>query len=316
MNGTAQNSQLTYFRAATVLIWAALPAVVVMYASSWNQLHARIATHFDFANHPNGWMSREGSFAFSVFFATLLAVIATGILSRVKKPDATAWGLLALFYVVEGTLLWAENATIAYNVQGTTVNPGPVLAVGIVAAVVLVVLAFATRRGAKLDKQNIFADETHSSPIFAAVLGLPAVAFLFPIAKIPTVGLKLTLGISMLLMFAGAAMAGSGFHYVFSPAGVEIRTLGFRLRSIPAPEIKSYAVDRWNALGGYGIRGIGEKRAYVWSNRGVRIKTSQGEVFLGHDDPEKIVRDLDFVINHEGHEGTRRKSSRSRGLPS
>ena len=33
---------------------------------------------------------------------------------------------------------------------------------------------------------------------------------------------------------------------------------------------------------GYGIRGIGERRAYVWCNSGVRIMLSDGEVFLGH----------------------------------
>jgi hypothetical protein len=103
----------------------------------------------------------------------------------------------------------------------------------------------------------------------------------------------------MVLMLAGAAMAWSGFHYLFTPAGIEIRTLGFRLRSIPAHDIESYTSDGWNVFGGYGIRGIGEKRAYVWGNRGVRIKTSEGEVFLGHDEPEKIVSDLDLVT--QGH---------------
>jgi hypothetical protein len=121
------------------------------------------------------------------------------------------------------------------------------------------------------------------------------IAFALLIAKVPLPGLKLALGLGMPLLGLGAAMAGAGFHYVFTPAGVEIRTLRFRLRSIPAYSIQSYAVDRWNVLGGYGIRGIGERRAYVWGNPGVRIKTSEGEVFLGHADPEKIVRDLDLI---------------------
>jgi hypothetical protein len=47
--------------------------------------------------------------------------------------------------------------------------------------------------------------------------------------------------------------------------------------------------------GGYGIRGIGARRAYVWTNQGVRIKTGNGEVFLGHKEPERIVRDLDLI---------------------
>lgn len=54
-------------------------------------------------------------------------------------------------------------------------------------------------------------------------------------------------------------------------------------------------VDGWSAVGGYGIRGLCNRRAYVWGNRGVRIQTREGEVFLGHAEPEKIVRDLDLL---------------------
>jgi hypothetical protein len=43
----------------------------------------------------------------------------------------------------------------------------------------------------------------------------------------------------------------------------------------------------------------------VWGNSGVRIKTTQGEVFLGHSEPEKIMRDLDLVTrNHEASEAS------------
>ena len=295
MNGTSQNSQMLPFRALTVFIWAALPANALLYAVSWDQLPHRLATHFNFADQPNGWMSREGSFAFAIFFATSLAVIATIILARVKKPDAAAWGLLSLFYVVQGTLLWAENATIAYNVQGAPVNVAAVFAVGIIAAVLLVVLALATRRGAELPPGTTLATEMHSSAVFGIVLGLPAIVFGFVIAKVPLLALKIALGLGMILLVFGALMAVSGFRYVFTPSGVEIRTLGFRLRSIPTYAIESYSADTWSGLGGYGIRGVGERRAYVWGNRGVTIKTLEGTVFLGHDYPEKIVRDLDLL---------------------
>src|SRR5262249_38202852 len=136
----------------------------------------------------------------------------------------------------------------------------------------------------------------------ALVLGLPMIAFALLITKVPIPGLKVVLGLGMILLAFGAAMAGSGFHYVFTPAGGGIRPLGLRLRPVPARDITGYAADSWNALGGYGIRGIGERRAYVWGNRGVRIKTAEGEVFLGHDDPDQIVRDLDLLTNHEGRE--------------
>ena len=69
------------------------------------------------------------------------------------------------------------------------------------------------------------------------------------------------------------AATRSGFHYRFTHAGLEIRTLGLRLRSIPKEQIRDYRQDSWNWLGGYGIRGLGEDRAYVWTNSGVRIRT-------------------------------------------
>jgi len=41
---------------------------------------------------------------------------------------------------------------------------------------------------------------------------------------------------------------------------------------------------------------VGNSRAYVWGNRGVRVVTSDGYVFLGHNEPQRIVRDLDAMM--------------------
>ena len=71
--------------------------------------------------------------------------------------------------------------------------------------------------------------------------------------------------------------------------------LGFRLRSIPKQSILSYSIEPWSLIRGYGIRGIGNRRAYVWCNQVVHIKTTNGDIFLGHNDPARIVRDLDMV---------------------
>jgi hypothetical protein len=51
-------------------------------------------------------------------------------------------------------------------------------------------------------------------------------------------------------------LAWSGFHYRFTAHGVEISTLGFRLRSIPLQNIKAYAVAPWNLLYGYGFAAL------------------------------------------------------------
>ena len=149
-----------------------------------------------------------------------------------------------------------------------------------------------------------FAEEQHGSVMCAMAMIVPACGMLLFARNVPLTGIRMTLIVSAIILFAAAAMAWSGFHYSFSPAGIQIRTLGFRVRSISANEIRSYSVDRWNVIGGYGIRGLGNRRAYVWGNSGVRIQTQQGEVFLGHHEPEKIIRDLDAITHHQRQEVT------------
>ena len=85
----------------------------------------------------------------------------------------------------------------------------------------------------------------------------------------------------------------AGFEYRFLRQGVEVRTLGYRLRTIPKMAILGYSIESWGLPRGYGIRGFGNTRAYVWGNKVVHIRTSDGEVYLGHSDPERIVRHLD-----------------------
>ena len=114
------------------------------------------------------------------------------------------------------------------------------------------------------------------------------------------------LGLICLLILASGLAAWGGFHYSFTQFGLEISTLGFRLRSIPKEQIGRYSVKPWSFFRGYGIRGVGNQRAYVWGNTGVQIETSQGTLYLGHDDPERIVRDLDMITqHHQGHEAAR-----------
>jgi hypothetical protein len=145
---------------------------------------------------------------------------------------------------------------------------------------------------------DVLAEETHSGRAWSLIILLATIG--------PAIGLSLSrtaavvwpaIVISLVGLGVGA-MAWSGFQYRFLRHGVEIRMLGFRLRSIPKQSIVSYSIEPWTFIRGYGIRGIGSTRAYVWCNKVVHIKTSNGEVFLGHSDPERIVRDLDLVMSH------------------
>jgi hypothetical protein len=82
---------------------------------------------------------------------------------------------------------------------------------------------------------------------------------------------------------------------------VEIRALGFRLRRIPLSQIKEFRAERVNPLtdfGGWGIKGFGSDTAYIWGGRtALHIKTYTGDVYLGHEDPDRLVRDLEALMN-------------------
>lgn len=282
------------WKMAIGLLWAALPFIALRYWQVWDRLPARLATHFDAAGRPNGWMTPQGSLISSLVFTLFLLGVATVVLRRVRMPDAAAWATVGLFYVVIGSFLYFMNATLEHNLSGRPVSTFAFLPAGILTCVIVAIVLFG-RRGPELAASGPVTEEVHASALWGFVMLIPAVGMLMAAADIRVAGAQIGLAAGGALLLLIAATAWSGFHYIFSPGGLEIRMLGLRLRSIPAGEIRQYAVGRWNPLYGYGIRGIGNQRGYVWGNRGVRIEVEGGEVFLGHSDPQRIVRDLDRV---------------------
>ena len=139
----------------------------------------------------------------------------------------------------------------------------------------------------------MLAEESHSGRLWSLLI-LPAILGpIISVAFYPTAPARFALVIVGVVGGGALAMVLSGFQYRFLRHGVEIRTLGIKLRSIPKQQIVSYSVEPWALARGYGIRGVGSTRAYVWGNKVVHIKTTNGDVFLGHSNPERIVRDLD-----------------------
>ena len=146
-----------------------------------------------------------------------------------------------------------------------------------------------------LSQRDLLAEETHSGRIWALLI-LPAIVGpAVSVALFPTGPARFALVIVAVVGTGALAMVLSGFQYRFLRDRVEIRTLGFLLRTIPKQGIMSYSIESWNISRGYGLRARPGVRAYVWGNQVVHIKTTNGEVFLGHSDPETIVRHLDQV---------------------
>ena len=281
-------------------MWLALPITALRFALAWNHLPLRMATHFDFSGRPNGWMLRATAF-YTALGVTVLMVAVFTIVSyvayRTHVPDAFSWSLLGFFYLVTGFVYAANSGVVQYNLDGQPMQIDFWAVLVPVATIVLVAIFLGTKRGASLPVAGVIAEESHGSRAWSLLFIALLMVQLFAAMAIPAPPVRLASALLCVLFALIAVHVWTGFHYLFTSAGVEISTLGFRLRSIPRDEIKQYAVESWNPLRGYGIRGIGNRRAYVWCNQGVRIKTTEGEVFLGHNQPERIVQDLDSITH-------------------
>ncbi len=296
------------FHLAIIFLWLALPLVALQYRQGWEQLPAHVATHFNAAGQANGWMSRDQAIKFGVGFIAFLLAIFTPLLLYVarNRVDAFSWAQFGFCALVLGFMVEVNRSIVHYNLYGAPLLPPAMLIAIPIAAVLLIAIYLASRREPALPssessssgcaENDLLAEETHSGRAFILLI-LPAVivpAIIAALVRVPA--LRLSMALVGLIGFAAVALAWSGFQYRFLRHGVEIRALGFRLRSIPRQQIQGYGAESWNAFRGYGIRGVGNMRAYVWCNKVVHIKTSNGEVFLGHGDPERIVRDLDMVM--------------------
>lgn len=299
------------YRTITAMLWLAVPLTAFQYWSVWDQLPARMATHFGASGQARGWMPRETSLIFGMGLTAVLVGTFTWALTRVRKPDTLAWSLLAMLYVVMGVLFSINAAVLNYNLHDAPLNVIPALVVIFVAAFAVMAIALGSKRGVELPRHTeaVEAEEVHSSPSWAFTFAVLTAVELSLTAVVPLQGLRLVVALPAVILLGVTALAWSGFRYRFTANGVEISNLGFRLRSIPLPTIRAYAVAPWSPLGGYGIRGMGERRAYVWGNTGVRIMLSDGEVFLGHREPKKIMNDLNLIRrNQKARENTRRES--------
>jgi Protein of unknown function (DUF1648) len=285
------------FTILTALMWIALPLTALRYAQVWNQLPSRMATHFAANGQPNGWMSRETSLYFglglTVFVLIIFTAIALVIRQQKTMPDAPAFALLGFFYLIVGFVFYGNNSVIEHNLTGRPIAIAPMLLGVPITIVLFTAIYLRAQRGQALPEGQTLAEETHNSKRFTAVFLSLAVVEFFIAGLMPQTSVRLGMGLLGILFLLIAAHTWSGFRYRFTPAGLEISTLGLRLRSIRQSQIANYRPEKWMMLRGYGIRGVGNTRAYVWGNDVVHITTLEGEVFLGTNDPAGLVRDLD-----------------------
>jgi Protein of unknown function (DUF1648) len=292
-----------WFITFAVLMWLAPVVVAYRYWQVWQQLPVRMVSHFDAAGHSNGWMPRETSLYFSLGCMMFTLGVFSAVLSIVARKYPLAklsWALLVFFHLEVWMIAFLMNSIVNYNLDGSPIAIAPFLVVTPIAVVVLLIFALAEKRGDRLPitvapHTDVTVEEVHNGRAWSALFVVLAAIVLV----VPNQSGRLAMALVAIVMVLACAMAWDGFHYSFTRHGVEIRTLGFRLKSIPLLQIKKYEAGKWDPLRGYGIRGIGNHKAYVWGNKGVRVEMFDGEVFLGHADPQRIVRDLNVITNYQ-----------------
>ena len=285
------------FQIALGLEWLVIPIVALRYWSVWDRLPLRIATHFNAAGEPNGWMTRDASLWFMVSMLAFVLTVFTLVVSLVHKsgPKAIAWAVLAFSYFVAGFIAIANEAVLNYNLTGQPIHLAPFVFAVPIPVVILVIAILRSQRGSELPSGKTIAEEVHGSftwGIISVGLGLGAAVVCANVNG----GARIPVGIVAVVFLLVGAAAWTGFHYCFTQHGVEVRALGFRLTSIPLQQVQRYTIDQWKGIGGYGIRGCGNTSAYVWGNKGMKITTNAGWIFLGHSEPERLVRDMDRVM--------------------
>ncbi len=295
--------QRRIFHLAIVLLWLALPLVAYQYLQVWDQLPAHVATHFNAAGQANGWMSPVQALKYGVWFMAFLLLVFTPLLLYVghSRVDTFSWAMLVFCGLVLGLIFEVNRGIVNYSVYGTPMPSGAILIPIPIAVILLIVIYIVSRREAPFPTTpnmagDLLAEETHAGRFWTLII-LPAIVVpAIAASSAPSSALRVSMALVGLIVFVTIVAIWNGFQYRFLRHGVEIRILGFRLRSIPRQQIQSYTAESWNALRGYGIRGIGNTRAYVLGNKVVHIKTTNGDVYLGHSNPDRIVHDLDMVM--------------------
>ena len=193
-----------YWRGFIALLWLALPVMALRYWLVWDRLPVRMASHFDAAGNPNGWMSREQSLVFTLGFLAFMVTVSSVILYAIHRNDpisTLSWGLVAFFHIEIWTIVVLLNSTLRYNLDGSPISVAPLLLITPVAILGVIGIGFAEKRGVALPPTDVLAEEVHSGRLWGAIFAIPLVAAGAVVAVVPNPTMRF-----------GAGSAGPAFH--------------------------------------------------------------------------------------------------------
>jgi hypothetical protein len=290
------------WRIAMVGPWLGLAAILFDIWRAYDQLPAVIASHFNFAGYPNGWAPKQQLFSVIAPIALGTVCLFTFLLSRFPQVSGLGWLLMITEYWSAGLLLGLTHATLRVGLGQAKTLQFPIGGWSLLMGLALVVGEFSRlgtlRKNAHAEQGTLIAEETHGSAVMASIMAALAVVTIVMASLLQAAGpARVAVFLVSVILLGCAIWAFTGFIYRVTSAGLEIRMLGVPLRFIRASDIDSYRAEECNPLtdfGGWGIRGIGAMRAYIWGgHRCVHLHTLAGdEIYLGMADPDRLVAAL------------------------
>jgi hypothetical protein len=284
--------------------WLAIVAMLAEIAYFYAQLPPTIASHFNAAGVANGWAPKTQFFTVIVPICAMFLAIFTFLASRFPQISGLGWLVLVCEYWGSGLFVMLTHATLMYNLARTKILDFPI---GTWSLIMLGALIFgeigrigAIRRGTP--RVQILAEEHHGSSSLAGLfLGIAVVTLALVMEFHAAGAAKGALIIVSVTLLICALWARTGFTYRVSASGVEIRTLAVPIRFVAMDDIQSVRAQPCNALrdfGGWGIRGLGNMRAYIWGgNRCVQIRTHSGhQIYLGIADADRLAREIESLL--------------------
>jgi hypothetical protein len=147
---------------------------------------------------------------------------------------------------------------------------------------------------------EVLAEQRNNNWGVTYVMGMGAGTFCYLSTLLDNPAQKYGAYLASLLFVGVAILALAGYRYRFTRSGIEISTLGFLVRSIPLDRITHYEESTRAFADAYSFGIYGQRRAFVWAGRGVRIHTLDGEFFIGHMKPAILLRNLE-LMKQPGH---------------
>jgi len=169
MNGIQRDSNMRGpYKALIAAMWLSPLYIAFRYWQVWNQLPARMVTHFGANGRPNGWMTPQESLTFSLVLSGMVLLLFTAILAyasrRMHALNTTGWALMGFFYVIGAVITVICDSVLRYNLSQSSV-PVTVIGVAIFLSIfILLVIFLRAQRGTVLPASEVIREETHAAP--------------------------------------------------------------------------------------------------------------------------------------------------------